>query len=382
MRALIAALVVALATPAMSGPAFARKRKPKKTAAQRDREGRAFELFQQARKDFVDRRFKDAADKLAEAYKLFPQPMIRFRHAEALENLRKVEEALRLYKKIANVKDRKIRDPVRSAIRRLEALLQQPVEVSIISGDVVGALIFIDGKPYGTTPALIKLSRGKHKLRVTKEGYEPFAVDDFEAKGIDTVKVEAVLKPFTGMVRVKVPSGNFTDTRVLIDGKLVPIADAMATETSSIAVPVGRHQLECARSGQPSYYRPFVIKAGSLLNLECAFGSKPPDEGGETNWVGVGLIIGGGVSLIAGGALIGSYFADVALADELGKDLVSNKQVIGGVLAGVGVAAIVTGAVLIALDDGGDESESDSVSLRPVPLLGPAAAGFSLNGSF
>ena len=382
MRTLGLTLAFVASAALVTDIAAAGRKRPRASAEQQARESKAFQLFQEARKDFLAQRFKQAADKLEKAYALFPQPMIRFRHAEALENLRKVEKALELYKSIENVRDSKIRDPVRSAIRRLEALLQQPVQVSIVSGDVVGALVFIDGKPYGTTPALVKLSRGKHRIKVTKEGFEPFSLENFVASGIDTMRVEAQLSAFTGMVRVRVPKGNFVNTRVLIDGKLVPIADAMASETAPVKVPVGRHQLECTRSGSASYYRPFVIDAGALITLDCAFSGASAGEG-ETNWAGIATVSAGGVAMVVGGALLGSYFADVALAEELGKDLVSNKHIIGGTVAGIGLIGVVVGTVLLVNDGGESEDEPSTVQqLRVTPLWLPQGAGLGLHSKF
>lgn len=358
--------------------------KRKRTAKAGTPEAKAFGLFQAARKDFVAKRFADAASKLEEAYKLFPQPMILFRRAEALENLQKIELAMKLYKSLSNTKDSKIRGPSRSGVRRLEALLAQPVEVSIISGEVVGALIFVDGKPFGTTPGLVRLKRGKHVLKVTKEGHQPHIVTNFVAEGIDTMKVEAILKPFVGLVRVKVPTGDFTDTRVLIDGRLVPIADAMATETAAISVPVGRHQLECARDGFPSYYRPFVVKTGEMMNLACAFGGpSSADESDGPNWAGW-ITLGAGIGMLAvGGGLVGSYFADLDLADRLGRELQSNKHIAGGILLGLGLVSTVTGAVILALDTGDDEPlPVDQVRFQMAPTFGPGHVGAALGGSF
>ncbi len=347
-------------------------------------EQEAYSLFQAAREDVANKDFAAAVDKLTRAYELFPQPMILYRKAEALEALRRVEEAYETYKRV-DVKDKAIRANVAAAIDRLEALLAKPVQVSILTGKVTGARILLDGMAVGTTPALLAVKRGEHRLQVFKEGYKPYELKKFTAKGIDTMKLDIQLTPLLGLVQVRLNQGTFTDTRITIDGKLVPILDPNARETDLMDIPVGRHQLECTRPGIPRYYRPFSVEAEEEVALVCAF----PESSGVADALAWSSVGAGAVSLGAGTYLLISYFDDVDYADTHNKRLVSNKQIFGPILMGVGVAGIATGLVLLLTGDG-DAQDTASGGLLGAPgggvrwSLGPVQGGLAVGatGSF
>lgn len=344
-------------------------------------EQEAFSLFQAAREDVANKDFAAAVDKLTRAYELFPQPMILYRKAEALEALRRVEDAYETYKRV-EVKDKAVRANVAAAMDRLEALLAKPVQVSILTGKVTGARILLDGMAVGTTPALLAVKRGDHRLQVFKEGYKPYEVKRFTAKGIDTMKLDVQLTALLGLVQVRLNQGTFTDTRITIDGKLVPILDPNARETDLMDIPVGRHQLECTRPGIPRYYRPFSVEAEEEVALVCAF---PESSGarGALAWSAVGA---GTASLGVGTYLLIAYFNDVDYADKHNQRLESNKQIFGPVLMGVGVAGVVTGVVLLLMDKSGDEDASSALapSLQGDRLrwsVGPLGGGLAVGAS-
>jgi hypothetical protein len=54
--------------------------------------------------------------------------------------------------------------------RRVEIALR-PAPVLSVTTDPPGALVLVDGEPFGTTPVELPVAAGKHALRITKAGY-------------------------------------------------------------------------------------------------------------------------------------------------------------------------------------------------------------------
>ena len=309
-------------------------------AAAQNPEDEAFSLYQKARADFEQGNFKEALEKLTRAYKLFPQPVILLKKAEAHENLGQIEEAHAAY---SALRDRKFKKNRKQALRRLDALLAKPVNISILTGQVTGAQIFLDGVDTGSlTPAVIEVTRGKHTLRIVKEGYPPYERNDFVAKGLDTVVLQIPLKALTGTVRVRLESGSYESTRVRIDGKPVPVPDPAATTSRALELTTGDHELVCERTGAPRHFSTFSLEADEERLLLCKFPTAEVVEDGG------GSVVPAVITLVAGAAAAGvgtwlliSYFDDQEHADRNNLKLESSKQIVGPALIGVGVAAMV-----------------------------------------
>src|SRR4051812_35000964 len=93
--------------------------------------------------------------------------------AICLRNLNRFDEALDMFE--ALVKDFPTMSPTdRSAVDKEIAELQLLVGVLDIRAQEAGALITVDGRERGTTPAAaLRVSAGTHVLRVYKEGFAP-----------------------------------------------------------------------------------------------------------------------------------------------------------------------------------------------------------------
>lgn len=88
-----------------------------------------------------------------------------------------------------------------------------------------GAAVAVDDKPMGATPltAPLRLAVGPHRVRITKDGFQPFdQVPNVAAGATSTVQVKLEAQSTKGRISVKEKSGK--PIRVLVDG--VDMGDA------------------------------------------------------------------------------------------------------------------------------------------------------------
>lgn len=371
LRGLVFLVALSTAVGVAHGPSLAKPKAEKKALA----------LFQAAKTDFSAGRYDDALAKLTEAYDLFPHPAILFGKGEVLEAQGKIEEANETYLAVITDDD-DLLGKVNRARARIKARMAKPVPVSILSGDVVGAQVLIDGKLGGKTPAIVQMPRGKHVVEIVKEGYKPKRIYDFVARGSETLKIEVTLEALRGVVRVKLKNGSFQDTTVTIDGKAVAVTNPKSKESEVMDLNAGRHELLCKRPDEPPYKQPFTVAPEKELVLTCEFAA-PTGDDNVGAWV---LLAGGVVAAGLGGFFVGDYFADVDYADDNNKRLESSKDEAGIIALGVGVAAIVAGIVLFATSgDSGDEESADGGRLPDWQLSAsplPNGGAVGLSGTF
>ncbi|MGM0577345.1 MAG: PEGA domain-containing protein [Myxococcota bacterium] len=367
-RPLILALVACLLQ--VGGPAHA--------ATPEERE--AYRLYQAAAEDFDARDFEAAAEKLGRAHDLFPKPIILFKKAQALENLGRLEEARDALEEV-EPDSRGLKAKVQAARRRLEVLLAEPVKVSVLTGEVTGARILLDGEDVGkTTPAVLDLERGEHVLRIEREGYEPHVIDPLVVRGRDPIVAEVDLVRATGRLRIEVSGGTFEDVQASLDGE--PMEADPVGRTVVRSVPVGAHRVTCHAEGESPVAHEVTVEQDRVTTVRCALA---PGISSGRAWAAGSLLVVGGGTFAYGGWLVKSYLDDVDHADATNQDLDSNKQIFGPVLLGVGSAAIVTGTVLLARrpDASGDDAPSEA-ALPLTPQLGvrPGGGWVGLGGSF
>lgn len=368
----IQAMVVTLCMALTSVLAVA----PRASATAED-EAAAHDLYQQAAADFEARDYEAAAEKLTRAYALFPKPIILIKKGEALEQLGRVEEAYELVREV--VPDDKGMEPkLRALLARLERVLERPIKVSILSGSITGAKIILDGQDTGqVTPTVMDVPRGNHDLRLEKLGYQTYE-RSIEAKGVELVVVEGQLVRLMGQVRVRVGSGDFTDTVVLLDGNRVQPIFATDKATPFVDVRIGAHTLECRREREDTERLDFVLEANTTLDHLCL--SKGPRASKGRKALAWTLLSAGVAGLGAGAALLVSYQADLDHGKKTNQGVDSNKQIFGPVALGLGVAAVTTGIILLAKRPAGPKTEG-----RPV-IVGafatPSSAGLTAHGRF
>ncbi len=304
-------------------------------------EKEAFELYQATREDFDKRDFASAVDKLTRAYKMFPKPLILLKRAEAYEAMGLIEESHADYVEVSKASD-DMKKRVTPALRRLEGLLAKPVSVSVLSGSVTGARIIVDGKDAGsTTPSVLELPRGAHSIRVVKEGYKPFEISGFVAKGTETLVVEAGLEPLVGRVRVRLDSGTFANTRVMIDDRPLSVSDPASATADPVEVQIGKHDLVCTRPDTPRFYKPFQVEADADVEVSCDFKTflRAEEPSSAAGWV---TLTSGIVAAGVGGGFLYKYYVydEQRMQDEKLRRVSGSEHIVGAALVGVGVVTM------------------------------------------
>ena len=131
-----------------------------------------------------------------------------------------------------------------------------------------GAAISIDEKPMGTTPLAkpLRLPAGPHRVRITKDGFQPF--DQVPAVAVGTtatvvVKLEAASTK--GKIVVKEKSGQ--PIRVLVDG--IDVGDAPWTGD----VEAGQHEIGGRSPSMIAVSQRVVVERGKTNNVEIVASS-------------------------------------------------------------------------------------------------------------
>jgi tetratricopeptide (TPR) repeat protein len=164
------ALCVALVVSAPAKPT----KKPPEAPAAADPTQKARELFLAAQKLYKEARYADAIAKFEEAYAVKPSPVLFFNIGKCHEQLGDVPKAMRAYRDYLRMApDAKDKDTVSDAIANLERRLKEKgLQQLLVFADPPNAIIEVDGKVLGNSPASIELTAGNHKLVVKAEGFE------------------------------------------------------------------------------------------------------------------------------------------------------------------------------------------------------------------
>lgn len=135
---------------------------------------KAKEAFQAAQKYYKEARYADAIAKFEEAYALKPSPVLFYNIGRCHEQLGDVPKALRSYRDYLRLApDAKDKDTVNDAIANLERRLKEKgLQQLMVFADPPTAIIEVDGKVLGNSPATVELTAGNHKLTVRADGYE------------------------------------------------------------------------------------------------------------------------------------------------------------------------------------------------------------------
>ncbi|MDX2014226.1 MAG: PEGA domain-containing protein [Myxococcaceae bacterium] len=166
MHALAVALVVA--APGKTKP-------PTTPPAAEDPTAKAKEAFLTGQRFYKEARYADAIAKFEEAYALKPSPVLFYNIGRCHEQLGDVPKALRAYRDYLRMApDAKDKDTVSDAIANLERRLKEKgLQQLMVFADPPTAIIEVDGKVLGNSPASVELTAGNHKLSVRAEGFEP-----------------------------------------------------------------------------------------------------------------------------------------------------------------------------------------------------------------
>lgn len=167
---------------------------------------RARAAFQWAQKLYKEARYASAIEKFEEAYRIKPHPSILFNIGRCYEQLGEIPRALRSYRDyLKALPDAKDKEAVANAIVNLERRLKdEGVQQLMIYTDPAGAMVTIDDKAFGSSPAAVELRPGNHLVKITLEGYVPVS-RNFVMSADKSVELSFALKAETPKVPEKKP---------------------------------------------------------------------------------------------------------------------------------------------------------------------------------
>ena len=326
-------------------------------------EAQANQLYNEAKQLVMAGELEKAVEKLSEAWGLFQHPLIVKKRGEIREKLLLYEEAIADYQafigKVGRRK-KKERTLLENRIQSLQALLQKPVRVSVVSSRP-GMKISIDGENAKPAPFDLELTPGEHLAMVKDARFVPterrFRV---RAARPDVVRLDGT--PRTGKYIIKAADGTFEGVEISLDQTPLALspAERAAGETVPRPIPIGRHGVVCRSDGRPSFFADFEVRSGQVDTVECRLGAKSSGALGDPwGWITVGGALAG---VAAGTGLLVSYAMDVETAEKNNQDLISTKHIFGGIALGVGVGLGIA-SYFVFTRDRGDRSASTTRAL-------------------
>lgn len=286
--------------------------------------------------------------------------------------------------------------------------LAEPAQLSVKSR-LVDAEVRVDGAVVGRTPrvASIAIEAGQHRVELRREGYA--TVGDnvvVAARG----SVELSLDPKFDPEAVRAGGASLLartdpeDASIFVDGERIEMP------AQGAALPPGRHRLELTRSGFDPLVAEITLAKGERLTRSFTLLPTPEERaarrGTATSMRGgaiAGFVIGGaliptGIGLIAwnrpeqeeiqaildGNGSCKPEGNNACARDTLARNRVADAIDIGASIGlGVGVAGVVTGAVLFALGDAPSKWDLPAIEDWAVlPVLAPGHYGLGLRGAF
>ena len=379
-----AALALAVAAPA---PAHA------------DDRGDAEALYRVGERAFNAAHYADAADTFEQAYAKLPLPAIAFSLAQAhrlqyfIDNqpahLKRAVELYHLY--IDQQKDGGRIADAATNLGTIEPLLRQ-LEASgvamgamartrttrlVVSTDVVGAKATVDGTS-GTVPFVREVTPGPHAVAIEAEGYVAYHGTALAIDG-EMVPVEPALAPQPAALVIDAPRG----AHVVIDGRAAGDAPL-----GKLELPAGPHLVVITQRGHMPIARDLVLARGNAQRIAAPLATTRQRK------VARGVLIGGGALVVAAGVaglvtysassdasadhdrIVAGNASEATLAHyqkrraERDADLPATEA-----LAGVALAALVTGAALYWFDDRAPEAPR---KLEITPTVSASGAGAAL----
>lgn len=201
------------------------------------------------------------------SHEIFPSKQNTTNAALVLDRLGRHDEAIELYEEVIGKFQGELSEAERAEVPQILAGLRAKVGELRINASVEGAVV-IDGVPRGrTAPTPLLVLAGRHRVRVLKDGYEPFEAQvSVEAGG--RASVEATLAPLRAVGRLRVEAAGAAE--VLLDG----LAVGPAPWEGSVAP--GPHVVELRGEQQGSAPTRALIVEGQITLLRPRMGKLGP----------------------------------------------------------------------------------------------------------
>lgn len=371
------------------GPAYADVLTPL-PEAERD-EAAAKQLMASAKAAFLDERFEEAIEFLAEAYRTYPYVTLLYSlgsaHRRAYELDGDIEHrrlSIRRYQQyLSAAPDAEHADLAQNYLTALladrdlgevEAEVHTRILISTIAED---ASMSLDGGAPLPAPGVISVEPGTHEILVRAPGYHDYLRRVDVPEGA-TYQIQAELEELPAVLVIEGPKKAW----VRLDGDVIgrlPLSEAIR------AVP-GEHALVVTKNGRDPFTKEFRLERDGWTSVRAEL---PVSNQRVASYFLLGL---GGAGLIGGAIQLGYaldrqrqalVLADQRTSDQLSTEeyqryleLVDRRNVLrtGALISGIaGGALLVTGVVLFAYDN--PRLASARGLARVAPVLGPEQLG-------
>jgi hypothetical protein len=309
-------------------PAAPAKKPPAKKEAADPKRDEARKKYAEGEGKFLAGDWEAAYAAYKAANEAVPASQALYKMALCLERLEKPNEALSTYQAFLGSNPPAAMQPKveEAQVRVAELKKKIPIVVKVTS-DPPGGSVYVDGVvQMGTTPMEIKSPPGKHKVRVTSPGFDPFEKEvELEPGGV-AITVDAVLQ------------------------KTIPIAEPPPPPPAAEAKP-----------------------------------AKPPEPPPEKHSNVAAYVV---LGVAGAGAIVGTIFGVKALQEEKDfengekttekADSVEKNALIADMAFGAAITLGVTGTVLLLTNTGGGDTAKSSASksaFQLTPVLTPQRAG-------
>jgi hypothetical protein len=370
---------------------------------------RAAELGSEAASFFRQGEYEAAADRFLEAYNLDPHPVLLFNLGRALQELGQLPAARDTFLDAIAIAD----DPgVQTAAQQrldevLAALRSQgydPNRVTpseyvqrgtlLVTSLPEGAVLFLGNERVGTTPVTLDpLDIGSHEVRLVLEGYHPVSATIEFRGGQDRLRhftleertsLETYVPPQPGYLSVISATAGIA---VLVDG--MPIGQ---TPVSNHGLAPGQYVVTL-RSPD---FAPFTTTVSILSTEETRIIATPQRVAGrdfvpgQTHRRAGGILMGIGAAALVTGGVFGimaldsasTYRAELDNPDRgIFRDQARTRALVSDISMGVGAGVLVAGAIVYLIAPRETRNPLDFLD-RDGLVLAPALSPFHVGLDF
>jgi hypothetical protein len=312
--------------------------------------GLAKALYEEARQLKEQGKVRASLAKLEAAYEAYQSDAILMSIANRHLDLGEPEEALEVLKTV-KAKGRKMRREVSAMKTKTDLLLARPVTVKL-SADQPNAKVSVDDGPFESLPLTRKLPRGPHRFLVRLAKHQDVVLDK-ELRGSLEIPIFVRIAPEDGMWRVTLkPSESLTTVRVLLNGKVVAMADQERQGNVSAPrnVVPGIYRITCLKGvGMRADAAVEVVSLQTVL-ATCDFAL---DDAGSATSVWGWATAGAGAALaVTGAAFLVQHYLELPDLERVYPPprykIETTKPLVGGLLIGTGVVLGTVSALLFA----------------------------------
>ncbi len=297
------------------------------------------------------------------------------------------------------------REDVREVAGESTVVLREPLapvrSTLRVETDVRGAEVLVDGHVVATTPMQSPwpVDEGRHRVEVRRPGYAPLSTEvDAHGQGAVVTAPLAWASPVPADVAARlVVRASEDHVEAALDGH--PLAP-----DGSIAAPPGEHRLRVARGDFVTVERDVVLRPGAsatvdvMLTPTAAVREARASRARTAHALGSAAVGAGGAALVAGAVIAGLTWGPylehrdgfARVDEEIARTCLAGCEqaqqgalyasrdawdalvkgdntalIAAGVTAGAGLAAVITGAIVLATAPGDRPGRWPPLTLRP-----------------